>query len=140
MRSPAKINNATISPTFYKRIETKERMYQEEKQRLDEESKKTEGLRKQELMLKIATAVKSVFSTNNKVSTLFLNNVLKFLNDSQRGNFYSKKELLSTLNEIAEVVPEWLTLNKHERGFLIKIGKKVNINTIRSKIISHTSY
>jgi hypothetical protein len=136
-RSPAKITNANISPTFYKRIETKEKMYQEEKQILERESKLGEKKRKQDLMLKISQAVKSVFSVKGKVSTLFLNHVLKFLNDSQRGNFYTKKELISTLKEISEIVPEWLTLKQHDRGFLVKICKKVNISTIRSKIINH---
>lgn len=120
-RSPAKINNATISPTFYKRIETKEKMYKEEKKLLDDESKLGENKRKQELMLKIALAVKSVFGVQNKVNTLFLNNVLKYLNDSQRGNFYTKKELIHTLKEISDIVPEWLTLKQHDRGFLVKL-------------------
>lgn len=136
-RSPAKINNASISPTFYKRIETKEKMYQEEKDIIERENKLGEKKRKQELMLKISQAVKSVFSVKGKVSTLFLNHVLKFLNDSQRGNFYTKKELISTLKEISEIVPEWLTLKQHDRGFLVKICKKVNISTIRFKIINH---
>lgn len=120
-RSPAKINNATISPTFYKRIETKEKMYEEEKKHLEQESKRGELRRKQELMLKIAQAVKSVFSVKGKVNTLFLNNVLKYLNDSQRGNFYDKKELIATLKEISHIVPEWLTLKQHDKGFLVKI-------------------
>lgn len=120
-RSPAKINNASISPNFYKRIETKEKMYKEEREILEYESKQTETKRKQELMLKIAQAVKSVFSVKSKVNTLFLNQVLKFLNDSQRGSFYSKKELISTLKEISEIVPEWITLKHHDRGFLVKI-------------------
>ena len=94
--------------------------------------------RKQELMLKIAHAVKNVFSVNGNLSTLFLNNVLKYLNDSQRGNFYDKKELFSTIKELSEIVPEWLTMNKHERGFLIKISNKVKLPTIRNKILSHT--
>lgn len=120
-RSPAKINNANISPNFFKRIETKEKMYKEERQILEYESQQSEEKRKQELMLKIAQAVKSVFSVKNKVSTLFLNQVLKFLNDNQRGSFYSKKELISTLKEISQIVPEWLTLKQHDRGFLVKI-------------------
>lgn len=120
-RSPAKINNGIISPSFYRRIETKERMYKEEKKKLEDESKRGEGKRKAELMLKIAQAVKSVFSVRGKVNTLFLNHVLKHLNDSQRNNFYSKKELINTLQEISQVVPEWLTLKKHDRGFLVKI-------------------
>jgi hypothetical protein len=120
-RSPAKITNATISPTFYKRIETKEKMYREEKQLLEEENRLGENKRKQELMLKIALAVKSVFGVQNKVNTLFLNHVLKYLNDSQRGNFYTKKELIHTLKEISDIVPEWLTLKQHERGFLVKL-------------------
>ena len=120
-RSPAKINNSMISPSFYRRIENKERIYKEEKKNLERESKKEEYKRKQELMLKIAMAVKNVFSVQKKVSTLFLNNVLKYLNDKQRGNFYSKKELINTLKEISEIVPEWLTLKKHDRGFLVKI-------------------
>jgi len=120
-RSPAKIGNGLISPSFYKRIETKEKMYKEEKKNLEMQSKKEEKKRKQELMMKISQAVKSVFSVKGKVSTLFLNHVLKFLNDKQRGNFYSKKELISTLKEISQVVPEWLTLKQHERGFLVKI-------------------
>lgn len=120
-RSPAKIGTGVISPSFYKRIQTKEKIYKEEKKRLEDESQRGESKRKIELMLKIAQAVKSVFSVKGKVNTLFLNHVLKYLNDSQRGNFYSKKELITTLQEISQVVPEWLTLKKHDRGFLVKI-------------------
>jgi hypothetical protein len=136
-RSPAKILNSKISPTFYKRIETKERLFKEEQKNLQTKADLEINLRKRELMLKIAQAVKSVFSVNKKVNTLFLNNVLKFLNDSQRGNFYGKKELIKTLKEISEIVPEWLTLKQHERGFLVKISK-TNLSTIRNKIIIHT--
>jgi hypothetical protein len=136
-RSPAKITNGSVSPAFFKRIESKERMYKEEKKILEDQSNLEESKRKMELMLKIAQAVKSVFSVKGKVNTLFLNHVLKYLNDSQRGNFYSKKELINTLKEISDVVPEWLTLKQHERGFLVKISK-TNISTIRNKIMNHT--
>jgi glutamyl/glutaminyl-tRNA synthetase len=120
-RSPAKINSGIISPSFYKRIEAKERIYKEEKKKLENESKRGEGKRKTELMLKIAQAVKSVFSVKGKVNTLFLNHVLKYLNGADAGNYYSKKDLINTLKEIACDVPEWLTLKKHDRGFLVKI-------------------
>ena len=121
-RSPAKITNpAKISPTFYKRIETKGKMYEMEKKSMIYESERESSKRKQELMLKIAQAVKSVFSVQGKVNTLFLNHVLKHLNDSQRGNFYEKKELIETLKEISKIVPEWLSLQQHDRGFLVKV-------------------
>lgn len=121
-RSPAKIiNEAKISPNLYKRIETKSKMYEYEKRNMLDNSQRDSVKRKQELMLKIAQAVKSVFSLQGKVNTLFLNNVLKHLNDSQRGKFYEKKELIQTLKDISEIVPEWLTLKKHDRGFLVKI-------------------
>lgn len=136
-RSPAKILNTKISPTLYKKIETKEKMFKEEQKNLQDKADQEINLRKRELMLKIAQAVKSVFSVNKKVNTLFLNNVLKYLNDSQRGTFYGKKELIKTLKEISEIVPEWLTLKQHERGFLVKISK-TNLSTIRNKIMSHT--
>lgn len=89
-------------------------------------------------MLKIAHAVKNVFSVKGKVSILFLNHILKYLNDSQRGNFYDKKELFRTIKEISEIVPEWLELKEHERGFLVKIHSKVKLATIRNKILSNT--
>lgn len=137
-KSSAKINSGWVSPTFYKKIEAKEKLYAEEKKNIENDLKMNSNKRKQELMLKIAHAVKNVFSVNGNLSTLFLNNVLKYLNDSQRGNFYDKKELFSTIKELSEIVPEWLTMNKHERGFLIKISNKVKLPTIRNKILSHT--
>lgn len=121
-RSPAKItNDAKISPNLYKRIEDKGRMYEIERQNLLSNSQKDCIRRKQELMLKIAQAVKNIFSVQGKVNTLFLNHVLKHLNDSHRGKFYEKKELIQTLKEISKIVPEWLNLKQHDRGFLVKI-------------------
>ena len=133
-----KSTHGVISPSFYKKIESKERLYNEEKKILELESWKNANKRKQELMLKIAHAVKNVFSVKGKVSILFLNHILKYLNDSQRGNFYDKKELFRTIKEISEIVPEWLELKEHERGFLVKIHSKVKLVTIRNKILSHT--
>ena len=137
-RSPIKVNSGTISPTFYRRIEAKEKIYNEEKRNLELDLKTDANKRKQELMLKIAHAVKNVFSIKGNINTLFLNNVLKYLNDSQRGNFYDKKELFSTLKELSEIIPEWLTMKEHERGFLIKLSNKVKLSTIRSKILNHS--
>ena len=137
-KSPAKDRSGLVSPSFYKKIETKERIYNEEKKILELESWKNANKRKQELMLKIAHAVKNVFSVKGKVSILFLNHILKYLNDSQRGNFYDKKELFRTIKEISEIVPEWLELKEHERGFLVKIHSKVKLSTIRNKILSQT--
>lgn len=87
-------------------------------------------------MLTIIYSVKSLFCVNGKVNTLFLNNVLKHLNDNQRGHFYDKKELFSTIKEISKLVPEWLTLKEHERGFLVKIHNKEKLSSVRDKILS----
>lgn len=122
-RSPAKIiNSDKFSPNFFKRIETKEKMIEIEKANIKYQTAKESTQRKIELMLKIASAVKNVFYTSGgKVNTLFLRNVLKILNDTQRGNFYEKSELISTLKEISQIVPEWIKLEDHKMGFLVKI-------------------
>eukprot|EP00347_Sterkiella_histriomuscorum_P020493 403337591 len=79
--------------------------------------------KKFQTLSKISEQIRLQMNFKN-VSALYLNDLVKSLNDNLRGNFQSTSDLCANIEELATLVPEWLTL-KDVKGRLVKINKNV---------------
>ena len=87
-------------------------------------------------MLKVADAIKSIFTLNSKVSTLSIKHVLKYLEDQQRGFFNTKQELIESLEAISQIYPGFIEIKKDPIGYRVKIKRSQSSHAgLRQKLL-----
>ncbi|CDW73993.1 UNKNOWN [Stylonychia lemnae] len=91
--------------------------------------------KKQQQMSKLAEQIRLHLSFKNS-NAIYMNEMTKVLNDSQRGAFISQDELQNLIEELARLVPRWMTI-KEIKGKLIKTDKSISGQQVQQWIQNH---
>lgn len=122
-----------LSDLLIKKIKAKESAIRKTQKLLDESEMESKGRTEQARLLNRCNAIMAIFITSGWKAML-MDELVKRLQDDERGNFCGAETLIADVETLVEQVPSWIKKVQAEKGVFIKVDRKVSMDIVKNAI------
>lgn len=132
-QTPATPTINGIPSDLFARVKAREEVYTAEKKAAEEERATNKNIILKEHLNKLIDTLKSIY-TVKRVNVLYLNKLLKELDDSQRGCFDERTDHYANIQHLHAASPQWLKIIQVPQGRIVKLKPDYKKPTVRADI------